>query len=267
MNRRSRYHSIGVCAIAVGVGLWALLGSEFLGCYSHGETTCGQENSPRAPIRGQVRVRSIAAAGDAGPDGGDGSPLDQDLPGAGALVFVELCGLYSDNTDKSKGHPNYRYVALADKDGNFEVSIPRGPVGLHAFLEGYTYGATAIDDSTSAGIQVVNAVSVTDLGSTLENFAVATPLVRAGEPLTFHVDVKAQPKDPVSEEVLLGEPKSGLARAFGPPSRGRAGKGFPDGRWTVTVPAPAAGTYTYYAQAASEGCKVSKRLSAIVTVQ
>src|SRR5258708_3549778 len=115
---RIRYHTIAARAIALGIFACAATSTGFVGCYSHGETTCGQESSRRARIRGRLTVRAADKSVRAGAD---------------ALVFVELCGLYSDNPDPSKGNPNYRYVGRADKDGNFEISIPKGTVGLHAF--------------------------------------------------------------------------------------------------------------------------------------
>ncbi len=248
------FRVVRLAAFAFGLGALA-------GCGSKEPAVCSQEGSLRAPLRGNMIInRPVSDA-----DGGGGTVPS---PGVGSLVFVELCGLYTDNPDPSKGHPNYRYVALADEAGKFEVSVPSGPVGLHTLLDGYYYGFKAVADSTSSGIQV----NASPLGlvqpPVATSFAVTPSEVGPGEPLSFSLMAQAaQPSDPLSDEVLLAEPLSGFARAFDPPSAGEPGKSFPNGRWTLTVPAPAPGVYTYYAQAVSEGCAVSARQSVTVTVR
>ncbi len=266
MARPSRYHGLARGATSLlgwGAALWSI------GCYSHGETTCKQENSALAPLRGNVIVKFIEPIADAGADADGGvARVERSGPGAGALVFVELCDLYSENPDPSKAHPNYRYVALADDAGNFKLDVPKGTVGLHTLLEGYTYGSLLVPDSTSPDVHVVNSEALNGRPQPKASDFVVTPTqATQGATLTFSLKIQAATSDPISEEVLLGEPISGLARAFAPPRRGRPGQGFPDGIWTLNLPAPPPGTYTYFAQAVSEQCAVSTRLAVQVTVQ
>jgi hypothetical protein len=224
-------------------------------------------------LRGNVLVKEVAPAdgganGEAGIDANFGSsPIENTRPGAGSLVFVELCDLYGENPDPSKGHPNYRYVALADDSGNFDVDIPKGTIGLHTLLEGFLYGSKLIPDSTASGIEVTAEGLAGRAKPQASDFIVTPSEAQQGTTLTFSLRVQSAPNDPISEEVLLAEPVSGLARAFDPPSRGHPGKGFPDGIWTVSLGAPPPGKYAYYAQAVSEGCAVSTRLSVLVTVR
>ncbi len=228
-----------------------LLGS----CYTQGETTCRQEDSPLAPLRGKVVDSNTSA------------------PLGGSLVFVELCDLYSDNPDKAQAHPNYRYGAIADANGDFEVSVPRGTVGLHTFLPGYRYGSLRVADSTAAGLVVRTAPLLpADPRPKVANFVASRATVAPGEDISFRVDVTASsPKDPVSEEVLLVEPTTSMARAFNPPFRrtnDAFASGFPSGQWTARVPAPkTAGTYRYVFGMTSENCIVSELLTAEIVVQ
>ncbi len=253
MLRPFGYHVIPTFAIITAV----LLG--LTACYSHGVTTCGQEESATSALRGSVMVKY----------GADEMPPNGETvkPGAASLVFVELCDLYSENPDPSKAHPNYRYSALVDDAGQFSVDVPQGRAGLHTLLEGYLYGSKLITDSTASNI-VVTAEALNGRPTpTVKDFAVTPIEPTEGSELTFTMTVQSAASDPLSEEILLAEPGSGLARAFAPPRRGQQGKGFPDGQWTATVTAPAPGSYTYYAQAVSEGCVVSERLSVQVTVR
>lgn len=246
------YHDNACVAIAQKILAGVAVTAVSLSCYSHGETTCGQEDSPRAPLRGSVMVRSNGVTS----------------PGAGSLVFVELCGLYSENPNPAKGHPNYRYVTLADSAGNFQVDVPKGTVGLHTLLEGYTYGFTRVDDSAAFAVNVVNAEALGPrVPPTVNRFVVSKADAAPGEALTFSLDVQPAGTDPLSEEVLLAEPASGFARAFDPPSRGKPGRSYPGGTWTATIAAPQPGKYTYYAQATSEQCAVSPRLRVEVNVR
>jgi hypothetical protein len=259
---RSGYHVAIPFAIVVGTFLFIVLASR---CYSHGATTCGQEDSPLATLQGNVTVR-LAPSADAGTDADGGA--SGTAPAAGSLVFVELCDLYSENPDPAKGHPNYRYVALADGAGNFQVDVPKGTVGLHTLLEGYLYGSRYVADSTAPDIHVQSEPLNGRTPPQVSQLAVTPAEAQPGTTLTFSMNVKAALNDPISDEVLLAEPSSGRARAFAPPRRGSPGKGFPDGTWTVTLSAPTApGSYTYFAQAVSEQCAVSTRLTAQVIVR
>ena len=92
----------------------------------------------------------------------------------------------------------------------------------------------------------------------ISDFRVSASEVQAGAPISFSVNVRAvNPKDPISEEVLIVEPRTSIARALTPPRRGIQGKGFPDGLWTTTIGAPSApGEYTYTLGVTSEQCIV-----------
>ncbi len=253
MLRSIGYHVISTFAIIAGVSLG------LASCYSHGVTTCGQEDSATSALRGSVMVKY----------GIDETPPPGESvkPGADSLVFVELCDLYSENPDPSKAHPNYRYSALVDDAGKFSVDVPKGRVGLHTLLDGYLYGFKLATDSTTSDI-VVTAEALNGRPTpTVSAFAVTPTDASEGSELRFTLTAKSAANDPLSDEVLLAEPVSGLARAFAPPRRGQQGKGFPDGQWTATLTAPAPGTYTYYAQAVSEGCAVSNRLDVQVVVR
>jgi hypothetical protein len=263
--RRSGYHAAASLAIILSAFLFILFASQ---CYSHGQTTCGQESSALAPLRGNVTVRlGSSTAPDAGADA-QAPPDGGTAPAAGSLIFIELCDLYSENPDPTKAHPNYRYVALADADGNFVVDVPKGTVGLHTLLEGYTYGSLLVADSTAPNIHVQSEPLNGRQPPTVSRFVVTPVDAQPGATLSFSMNVQAAQSDPISEEVLLAEPISGIARAFAPPRRGSPGRGFPDGTWTASLTAPATpGTYTYYAQVVSEQCAVSTRLLVQVNVR
>ncbi len=212
-------------------------------CYTQRTTTCGQEDSTLAPLRGTVV------------DAANGAPL------AGSLVFVELCELYSSNPNKAEAHPNYRYGTIAAADGTFEVMVPKGSVGLHTFKQGYRYGSLKVADSTAAGLVVrTSALLDGDVRPTAAGFTVDATIAKPGQLLSFAVDVKAAPKDPMSEEVLVLETKTKDARAFKPPFRRTNDAflaGFPSGRWTASFEAPTApGTYEYVFGYTSEHCIV-----------
>ena len=224
-------------------------------CYTQGETTCGQEDEPVAPLRGKVV------------DSASGQPLE------GSLVFVELCKLYSVNPNPGKGHPNYRYGAIAAKDGSFEVAVPKGKVGLHTFLPGYRYGSLEVADSTAPDVVVRTAALLPgDPRPKVADFLPSAREVKPGESISFAVQVTASsPRDPISEEVLLLEPSTQVARAFDPPFRrgnDGFGVGFPSGKWSVTMNAPSQpGTYTYRFGMTSEQCIVSELLQTEITVR
>ncbi len=235
-HRRSS-SSLGLGAAAA----LALVGGS--SCYSQNKTTCGQENEVLAPLKGTVVDATTQA------------------PLGGSLVFVELCELYSFNPNKAAAHPNYRYGTVAAADGSFEVMVPKGPVGLHTFKEGYRYGSLKVDDSTASGLVVrTSALLAGDVRPTASGFSVDTRVAKPGQTLSFAVDVKAAPKDPMSEEVVVLEAKTKDARAFKPPFRRTNDAflaGFPSGRWTATFEAPTTpGEYEYVFGYTSENCIV-----------
>lgn len=239
-------------AVSIVLAAMATTALASTSCYTQDDIPCAGEDAPRTQFRGRLV------------DGKTGAPL------AGSLVFVELCGLYTDNPDPSKGHPNYKFGSIADQNGKFEVSVPRGAAGLHTFLPGYRYGFTSVDDT---GVPItelkVEPLLPADQRPSLTGFT-ATPTTAApGQEIIFAVDARAAtPKDPLSEEVLLLESTTSVARALDPPSRGVPGKGYPDGVWSTKLAAPnAPGTYTYHVGVTSEGCVVGENLTVVVTVK
>lgn len=240
-----------------GVSVGVLIGTAWFSssCYTQGETTCGQEDEPVAPLRGKVV------------DSTTGAPLE------GSLVFVELCKLYSENPNPGKGHPNYRYGGIAAKDGSFEILVPRGQVGLHTFLPGYRYGSLEVGDSTAPDVVVRTAALLPgDPRPKVADLIPSASVVKPGESISFAVQVTASsPRDPISEEVLLLEPTTQVARAFDPPFRrgnDGFGVGFPNGRWSLTMNAPSQpGTYSYRFGMTSEQCIVGELLQTEITVR
>jgi hypothetical protein len=279
--------------------LIGVLGVIFSGCYRSGESTCNQEDSPLAPLRGTTKNARTQA------------------PLANVHVFVEVCGRYTENTNPAKGHPNYRYGTVSDSAGKFEVMVPSGQVGLHTFKPYFQYGTVFAPSFSSAEIDVPmepngdrpdsapaddaaaeckalaetcaqcplgdlqvacsalvsgNAAAAcgaavsekkyaTCTGRTavsrpvLTSLSSKTTIVVAGGMLQFTVNAKGDPKDPLSEEVLLLQPETQVARAFDPPVRGAQALGFANGTWKLAVAAPAKpGVYRYYASVSSEGC-------------
>ena len=278
--------------IATAVGVLLVAAASLPSCFSQGETTCGQENEPLAPLRGRL-IGDVLVRDDAGnavrDDAGDvipvyamddagapvldgaGNPVIRRGPQPGSTVFVELCGIYSANPDPAKGHPNYRYGAITREDGTFELMVPRGKVGLHTFNDGWFYGRTEIEDApvrVAERPEFVEAAARRSPGPVLSQFAVRPAQATAGQELSFSVQAKSAGRDPMSEEVVLFETRSGAARALAPPRRGVPKKGWPDGRWTATMSAPREpGRYTYIVQSTSEFCVSSNRLSLDVVVQ
>jgi hypothetical protein len=205
------------------------------------------------------------------------------VPQAGATVLVELCSLYSFNPDPSKAHPNYRNATITRSDGTFELMVPQGTVGIHTFKESWLYGRTEVEDghwrapeneTFFAAVQVSGFMLKRPVLKDLEIGGAApdsVPTVLPGETLSFSVTATSAAPDPMSEEVIVFEPTTGIARAFAPPSRGRNDsfkKGYPDGTWTASIPAPPSpGRYTFYADSTSEGCVNSNRVSRDVIVR
>lgn len=265
-------------------------------CYTQGETTCGQESAELAPLRGKL-TGDVIVTDDAGnpildeagtvipvcetPDGvcppGGGGVIKRG-PQAGSTVAVELCGLYSDNPDPSRGHPNYRYATVTREDGTFELMAPKGKVGLHTFRNGWFYGRIEVPDAPERVVddpRFTEMAALRSKGPTLGNFRVTPTEAKPGEILSFSVNTTRAGKDPMSEELVVYELTTTAARAFAPPSRGSplrevgaARAGWPDGTWTATMPAPSQpGLYTFYAHSTSEHCVSSNRVSLQVTVR
>lgn len=210
------------------------------------------------------------------PDGGE--PILKRQPQAGSTVAVELCKLYSENPDPSKAHPNYRYATVTRQDGTFELMVPKGTVGLHTFKNGWQYGRIEVPDAPERYIEdprFVEANARRLNPPVLSNFKATPTEAKPGETLSFSVDTRRAGKDPMSEELIVYEPQTTIARAFAPPARGSplrevggAKAGWPDGTWTATVPAPSRpGEYTFYAHSTSEHCVSSNKVSVQIVVR
>ena len=193
-----------------------------------------------------------------------GQPLGQ------VLIAIERGGLYLFNPNTSKGNPSYRYSAQTDTSGYFDVVLPCDPLdlGLHAYQDGYKYGSRTArvgDNTLVTAPPLKPGESLPSLsGTTLSPTTVAAGGVVTVETMA----AAAASSDPLSEEVLLFEPTQAWSKALDPPSAGRQGAGFPDGKWRTTFIAPALpGTYTYSLIATSEACVGSPRVALTLTVQ
>ncbi len=255
MPRFHRFNSaLRASGWRVSVLAVAVVGVTSGSCFTQGDTTCGQESAARAPIRGRVvNART-------------GEPV------GGSLVFIELCRLYSENPDPAKGHPNYRYGTIAAADGTYEVVIPKGPAGVHTFKEGFSYGAYVFDDSTTEPTSQEKRIEPLDDAvkrPTLSDFKVTPTVVAPGGRIRFSVNARAgAPTQPLSEEIIILENTTKVARALDPPRRGVVGVGYPDGLWSTTIEAPTiAGKYTYHIGLTSEGCVNGNQLALEITVQ
>lgn len=245
---RWKHVLVSLCLVGAGV---TGLGS--VSCYTQDPIPCAGESAPRTAFKGRVV---------------DGK--NNDKPLAGSLVFVELCGLYTENPDPSKGHPNYRFGTIVNDDGTFTVDVPKGAAGIHTFLPGYRYGFMPIEDTGAAGLVLrVEPLLPADQRPVVSDFKVTATSVAPGQEITFSVNVRAAtPKDPLSEEVLLVEKTTSVARALDPPSRGVEGKAYPDGVWSTKLAAPTMpGTFTYHVGATTEGCIVGENLTLDVVVK
>lgn len=193
-----------------------------------------------------------------------GGPLGQ------VLIAIEAGGIYVHNPDTSKGNPSYRYSALTDSNGYFDVILPCAPidVGLHAYQDGYKYGSRTarVGENTLVSAPPLKAGEQTP---TLSGSTLSASTVAPGAAVTVETTAAAgSSSDPLSEEVLLFEPTLSWSKALDPPSAGRQGQGFADGKWRTTFAAPAAtGTYEYLLIATSEACVGSTRVSLTLTVQ
>lgn len=288
---------VTVAGAFLSVLLVALISSS--SCYTQGETTCGQESAPLAPLRGKLTGDRLVTddAGnpvldDAGfvipefekdEDGGQrkneqGDPIIKKGPQAGSTVAVELCDLYSENPDPAKAHPNYRYATVTREDGTFELMVPQGKVGVHTFKQGWFYGRIVVPDAPDRFVESPRFVEAAALNSkppVLSNFKVTPTEAKPGETLSFAVDTRRAGKDPMSEELIVFEPQTTVSRAFAPPGRGAPLRevgaqkaGWPDGTWTATMPAPSRpGEYTFFAHSTSEHCVSSNRVALQIVVR
>ncbi|MBK6697113.1 MAG: hypothetical protein IPG50_33735 [Myxococcales bacterium] len=265
--------------------MWILASCVGLAC------ACYEAPPEKGPIAGAPALTA------SGPFTLRGRLVDADTkaPLTDSLVVIEVGGRYIPNPDPSKGHPDYRYVAATRADGVFELTVPPGvrdgkvsaEWGLHTFQNGYKYGTDLVKlDANGAPQQLeltVKAMKSDDVKPTATEFKVEPTVVVPGGNIVFTalvrspagdfrpdrtiVDGEGRPAtfpdaDPLSEEVLLAETKTGWARAMAPPFRGIQGKAFPNGVWRYEGTAPTEpGSYTFHLVVSNESCNTSDRVS------
>jgi hypothetical protein len=183
-------------------------------------------------------------------------------PIAGADVVAELCGLRSENPNPALGHPNYRYGTVSDERGRFELTVPRGKLGLHALLPGYQCGILEWAAPSSGGSAIIDMTphAANEAVAALTDLRIEPPQTQPGAPIRISVTARSA-QDPLSEEVWVLEPSTQFARALTPPLRGNPAVGFPNGIWRTDAHAPAQpGIYMYSASAVTQrGCFASSR--------
>jgi hypothetical protein len=191
-------------------------------------------------------------------------------PLASAVLSGERGGIYNDNPDKSKGNPAYVYSAVTDAKGFFELPLSSSqPVGLHAFVDGYRYGPLLVEAAGHAVVEVaVTKKLPEDLSPRISGVSLSSETVGSGQEVTITAMVRAGTSaDPLSEEVLIVEPKMHFSVAMAPPTPGIPGR-WPDGVWIGTFRAPIVrGAYTLFVVATTEGCVTADRFQQILTVQ
>ena len=185
-----------------------------------------------------------------------------------SLVAVEVGGWYLPIADRSKGNPAYTISAKTDAQGQFTITVPRGPIGVHTFQNSYKYGTMQIDPYGQPNAVIAVEPSTQPASKpTVTGFASSASTIAPQATLQFSATVTHGGTDPISDEVLLIEPTTNFVVALDPPSPGQPGN-YPDGVWRASVAAPKApGKYTYSLVVSSEGCIVSDRVSVDITVQ
>jgi len=231
MNPQSIVRRRSTLGVAL-IGLWCGAG-------------CGEVDSATADGR-SLRARVV--------DADSGAPL------GGALVSIELGGIYLGNPDTSKGNPHYAIGGRADPDGRFNIPVPDEELGLHVFHDDYLYAPWRIDQGDDFGpvIKAERRRAVL-MKPTVSNARAEPSVVDAGGRFRMTADVAAATSDdPLSDETLVIEPTTFFTAALDPPSAGEQGVGFPDGTYSRELDAPAkSGTYEYFVVATSEGCVTS----------
>jgi hypothetical protein len=236
----SRQWSCEIAFTCCALAIWAF------GCSSSSESTCtGTVGHLKGTVTNNLRV-----------------PLAQ------ALLAIEAGGIYLSNPDPSKGNPSYQYSTVTDANGMFDITLPCNKVGIHAYLDGYRYGAALSEVGKSTTV-TAEAFLPQDKAPNISSPSISPALAAPGAAVSVDATVAASdPRDPLSEEVLLFEPVHSFAKALDPPSPGVQGKGFPDGRWRTFFPAPdEPGSYTYFLVATSENCLASNRVPLTLTVR
>lgn len=192
-------------------------------------------------------------------------------PLAGVVISGETGGIYVDNPDKTKGNPAYVFGVITDRKGFFELPVPTPQVvGLHGFLDGYRYAALPVEAAGYAVAQMTAARQLPlDLKPTISDAVLSPTTVAPGGELSIRAVVRAGTQaDPLSEEILVVQPRTHFSIALDPPSPGGRPGHWPDGLWSATFRAPnAPGTYDYYLVGTSEGCVNADQVTFSVEVR
>jgi hypothetical protein len=183
-----------------------------------------------------------------------------------ALLAVERDGLYGANPDPTRANPAYVHGARTDAQGRFDVTLPCGTVGLHAFAPGHRCGA-AVSEVGDALLLSATSLTARDLAPVLSQASLRPAKVAPGGEVTVQVTAMAGgASDPLSDQVLAIAPELKTGLALDPP--GLLPGGYADGVWRRTFTAPSApGTYTWHLVAASEACVPSAPLALTLTVE
>ena len=225
-----------------------------------------------------------------GPDGGDASSDAQGDAGVMmrlrgtifesdgktiipfAVLAIEKGGLYVANADASASNPAYLYGGRADSNGQFDLTLPYDSLGIHTFMSNFEYGRMGLE-MVDGGLDRVVTITMAAIGArakpTITGARAEPSTVAAGEIFFVRASVAAAcAADPLSEEILLIEPKTQFSTELDPPCGGRQGKGYPDGEYARAVRAPKSpGTYTYYLTATTEQqCVTGDVVPIVVTV-
>jgi hypothetical protein len=194
-------------------------------------------------------------------------------PLSGAIVAMEVGGLYVTNPDPSRGNPSFTYGARTDAQGTLRLSLKTDDIGVHTFFGGYYYGARLVELDQDLGVTILMSSFATrdppPAPPTIANERLEPPAVSPGAQFEVSAEVtKGDSGDPLSEEVIVTFPEQMLARALDPPSAGIPGKMYPDGIWSTRLVAPERpGRYEYFLTATTEGCVNSEIKTLVLEVR
>lgn len=231
-------------------GYWALAALALVG---PGCTKQRVEQVTPACTGATARLRGVVA------DMNTSEPLPN------ALLAFEKDGLSEPNPDPTQANPAYVWGTQADVQGRFDLELPCGTVGLHAFS--VTHHCAVAASSVGDALRLVAPpLEANAAAPALSNASLQPSTAAPGSPVTVQVTATAAAGDPLSDQVLAIAPELGLSLALGPP--GVLPSGFADGLWKRTFQAPATpGTYTFQLAAASEGCVSSAPVPLTLTVR
>jgi hypothetical protein len=194
-------------------------------------------------------------------------------PIGSAILAIESGGILQGFPDTTKASPYYRYGGMADAQGNFDIELPPGTIGIHSFADGYVHGRRGpIGDLTAPLVLHLDAIaaSVASDAPVVSSFDAVPSTVVPGGQFTLSAVIaagKAASPDPLSDTVLVVQPATFVGAELDPPTRGDLASGYPDGRYARMFQAPdTPGAYTYYLVTASEFLVTSPRTSVTVTV-